>query len=62
MTAEEIRNLLLKKKLSIIQKCYFEYLAERLKPKNLLFFSERGDVTHIKDLNLLSFNQDSELF
>ena len=52
--ADEIRGLLIKKRISYIQEILFTYLHEKYNSKFNLFINERGANTHIEDLCILS--------
>jgi len=57
----KIRSILAKNKLDNLKRGYYSFLEKKLLPKNEIFFSEFGSETHLEDVNLLSFNENTEL-
>ena len=51
---DEIRRKYAKRRISNIQEILFMYLTQKYKERFTLFMNERGMLTHIEDLNLLS--------
>ena len=51
---DEIRQKYAKRRISNIQEILFMYLTQKYKERFTLFMNERGMLTHIEDLNLLS--------
>ena len=62
LSAKDIRKLATKKDALELKKVLFEFYKQKLIPKNLLFFSEKGTATHFEDIALLSFNNETKLF
>ncbi len=60
MTSLETRTILMKNSLKEIKSAYYDYLKERLYPKNKIFLSELGEKTHFEDVSLLSFSENAE--
>ncbi len=56
----QIRTVLMNHKIPDIKKAYYNYLKEKLYPKNRVFVSELGEETHFEDVSLLSFNENTE--
>lgn len=54
LNADEIRIHYSKRSILYLQEVYYKYLRNRVKPNFDMFLTERGTVTHIEDLNLLS--------
>lgn len=54
----EVRKHLEDKTLAELKTALRAFLKERLTPRNITFFMEKGDVTHFEDLKLLSRNPD----
>lgn len=52
--ADEIRQVYAKRRISNIQEILLTYLAQKYKERYALFKSERGLLTHIEDLSILS--------
>lgn len=52
--ADEIRQRYAKKRISCIQEILLMYLTQKYKEKFTLFMNERGLLTHIEDLSILS--------
>lgn len=52
--ADEIRQVYAKRRISHIQEILLTYLTQKYKDRYALFKSERGTLTHIEDLSLLS--------
>ena len=57
-SVSEIRKHLMEKKTEELRSALRIFLKERLTPRNLIFFSEKGDTTHYEDLKLLTQNSD----
>ncbi len=58
LNADDIRTQFAKRSLDYLQNLYFDYLKERIEPCFTFFLSERGSVTHIEDLNILSSSRN----
>lgn len=51
---DEVRKIYAKKRISYIQEILLLYLTEKYKDRFSLFMNERGTLTHIEDLSILS--------
>jgi hypothetical protein len=56
MTSKVLRGMIEKKSMKVIQQALNAFYEQKLTPRNILFKSELGCVTHYEDLALLSFS------
>ena len=56
LNSDEIRELVAKKNMNYIHKLLCQYFSLRIKEKYQLFLSDRGIITHIDDIPILSSN------
>jgi len=56
MTSKVLRGMIEKKSMKVIQQALNAFYEQKLTPRNILFKSELGYVTHYEDLALLSFS------
>ena len=54
----EVRKELRYKKIEELREALRLFLKQRLTPRNVLFFAEKGEATHFEDLKLLTQNTD----
>jgi hypothetical protein len=58
LSADEIRRLFEGKTLSCLQKIFYNYLEQKISPNYKFFLTERGSITHIEDLGILSSSRN----
>ncbi len=58
LNADDIRSQFSKRSFKYLQSLYFTYLEEKIDPCFAFFMEERGSVTHIEDLNILSSSRN----
>jgi hypothetical protein len=54
VSSDEVRQCYVKDNISEIHSLFADYLQQKVQPKFKLFLQNRGEVTHIEDISLLS--------